>query len=363
MSETEQDKTEDATPFKLKKAREKGQVARGTDLGFFATMSALSLYTFLAGPEIGARLSEMMRRVFLTGMEEAVLSRSPLQTISDVYAPIFQMLALLGGTVILAIVTLEILQLRGIVFSAHPLKPDFNRINPAKGIKRFFSMRMLKDAFKNIFKMVVYCIAAVTVSWYCIELYDRNLIDAGHVTAAMFASAQRLILAFAALAIIFAALDQIIVRQDFKRQMRMSRSELKRETKDREGEPRQKQKRKQLHAEFVKQTGDLGDLPGSDLLIVNPQHFAVALAYSPGDMTAPKIMAKGRNRFALHLRREARRHGIPVLRYPALARGLYKHHDVGQEIRSRHYYDVAQIYLKLRREALGQVESHEVANA
>ncbi|MEM9584744.1 MAG: EscU/YscU/HrcU family type III secretion system export apparatus switch protein [Pseudomonadota bacterium] len=362
MSDTEQDKTEEATPFKLKKAREKGQVARGTDLGFFATMSALALYTFLAGPEIGARLAEMMRRVFLTGMEEVTLSRSPLQTIADAYAPIFQMLALLGGTVVLTIITLEILQLRGLMFSAHPLKPDFNRINPAQGLKRFFSMRMLKDALKNIFKMAVYCTAAVTVAWYCIQFYDRSLVDADHVTAAMFSSAQRLILAFTILAIIFAAIDQIIVRQDFKKQMRMSRSELKRENKDREGEPRQKRKRKELHAEFVKQTGDLGDLPGSDILLINPQHFAVALSYAPGEMTAPKVSAKGRNRFALHLRREARRHGIAVFRYPSLARVIYKHHEVGQEIRSKHYYDIAQIYLKLRREAVGDRPSEGSTN-
>jgi flagellar biosynthetic protein FlhB len=150
---------------------------------------------------------------------------------------------------------------------------------------------------------------------------------------------------YIALGFIFAMIDQVIVRAEFKKQMKMSRSELKREVKDREGEPRIKQKRKELHKEFSKQTGSLGDLPGSDVLIVNPQHFAVALRYDAETMDAPIVSAKGRNRFALMLKTKAARLGIPILANPPLARALYRTSDPGQPIPPQHFKSVADSYV------------------
>ena len=349
MSETEQNKSEEATPFKLKKARDKGQVARGTDLGFLAVMSALTLFTIALGPSVGARLSEMMRTI-LAGSIASIGNPGELPSlVSRVYQPAIQAVALLGGTIVLVVIALEILQLRGLVFSAHPLKPDFSRINPGKGLKRLFSMKMLKDALKNIVKMAIYTTAAVLVILNSINLFDQTLTDGGRVVDAMFASAVRLMIVFTAIALVFAAIDQIITRQEFRKQMRMSRSELKREFKDREGEPRQKQKRKELHAEFLKQTKGLGNLPGSDVLLVNPQHLAVALSYKPGEMLAPTVTAKGRNRFAAMLKAEARRLNIPIIQDKPLARAIFKRTAPGSTIRSEHYQGVARVYLELRR--------------
>src|SRR5258705_8329245 len=105
--------------------------------------------------------------------------------------------------------------------------------------------------------------------------------------------------------------------------MRMSRSELTREFKEREGEPRIKAKRKQLHAEFLKQTEGVGKLGGSDLLLVNPEHYSVALAYDADSMGAPTVRAKARNQLALVMRREAGPRNISMIAHPPFGRALF----------------------------------------
>lgn len=349
MSESEENKTEEATPFKLKRARDKGQVARGMDLGYFSTMAAFATFAVIVGERLITDLAGLMRRVFATAIERAADPLEAPAAIAMVYMPAVKSLALLGGTIVLTVAFFEILQLRGPVFSTHPLKPDFNRLNPAKGLKRLFSMKMLKETLKNIIKMAAYVAAAYVVIRYAIETYGQTMTDADRLVAAMRGGGFRLLFLFMVLAIFFAALDQIISRQEFRKQMRMSKSELNREHKDREGEPRMKQKRKQLHREFAKQSKALGDLPGSDMLIVNPQHYAVALAYDPKNMSAPQVTAKGRNHFALALKRGAAIHNIPIFAQPALARALHSKTETGQEIGGEEFKAVADLYLALYR--------------
>lgn len=348
MSETEQNKTEEATPFKLKKAREKGIIAKGLDLPFFATLAACCFFAVMALGAVGQKFQQMTRELFLNGISAASGPDHTISSISMVYMPAVQTLAIFGGTVMLAVIFVQILQLRGLLFTAHPLKPDFNRLNPMKGLKRLFSMRTLKEAFKNIFKMFVYSGCAALLILYCISNFGKALYGADALVAALHDSALKLLFLFTLLSLFFAVLDQIIVRQEFKKQMRMSRSELNREHKDREGEPRLKQKRKQLHAEFAKQSKGLGNLKGSDVVITNPEHYAVALQYDPSTATAPLVTAKGRNHFAQILKQRAFNLSIPIVQSPALARSIYRSAEVGAEIQPGDYHPVAQIYIKLK---------------
>jgi flagellar biosynthetic protein FlhB len=222
-------------------------------------------------------------------------------------------------------------------------------------------MRMLKDALKNVVKLAAY----VTVAWLLI----RSIIaapklgsnDAQGLALAMQAAGLRLVLLFLLLALVFLAIDQIIVRREYLKQMRMSRRELTREFKEREGEPRIKQKRKQLHAEFAKQGNQMRALPGSDMLIVNPQHVAVALAYDPARMGAPRVSLKARNNWALAAKREAFRLGIPIFEDRALARRLHDECDAGAEIRETHFRAVADLYLKLQASRPGTADARPVS--
>jgi flagellar biosynthetic protein FlhB len=359
--EQEQNRSEEATPFKLRRAREKGQVARGMDLGFVGSLVALAAVALIAGPAFTARIMELMRLSLTAGIDRTDQPSAVLATVGAVYWPAFQPLLVLGLAIIVLLVFLEILQLRGIVFSAEPLKPDFTRLNPAKGLKRLFSMKMLKETLKNIVKLVVYTGIAWLMITGALEMLGDTLVDAGRLGQAMTSAATRLLFAFIGAAFFFMVIDQLIARGEFRKQMRMSRRELTRETKDREGEPRFKQKRRQLHQEMRKQAEGLGKLDGSDFLIVNPEHFAVALKYEPGKMDAPIVRARGRNHFAQLLKRKARLLGLPVIADPALARALYADCRPDQPIGSQHFHAVARHYAKLRKrreQAMSESEIH-----
>lgn len=342
----EADKSEEATPFKLAKAREKGSVARGIDLSFFAGAAALAGFLGIAGPALAQRLAQAMREALIGGMSHAADPIGAATLAGATMRPLVQPVAVLGGTIVAVVLLLEIVQLRGLSFSAHPLKPDFTRINPAKGLKRLFSLRMLKEAAKSLVKLVVYA----AVAWLVVRGAVRAAYavdDAGSLASALHAASMRLLWWFVGLALAIAALDQLIARKAFAKQMRMSRREVTREAKEREGEPRLKRKRKQLHAEFAKNSAGLGALPGSDMLIVNPEHVAVALGYDRAAAAAPIVRAKARDLHAQTLKRQARRLGVPVIENPPLARALWADSEQGEPIGPQHYHAVAELYFRL----------------
>lgn len=351
MEGQEQDRTEEATPFKLKRAREKGQVARGMDLGFVGSLLAFAAFILLAGQSFAGKLGELMRLSLTVGIDQAGDPSAVLATIKAIYWIAFQPLLVMGAIIAVVLITLELLQLRGFIFTLTPLKPDFGRLNPAKGLKRIFSLRMVKETLKNIAKMAVYAAIAWLMITSAARIYGDTLQDALSLSRALEGAAKRLLFAFLCAAILFMMLDQVMARREFGKQMRMSRREVTRETKDREGEPRLKQKRRELHGEMRKQAEGLGQLAGSDFVVTNPDHFAVALAYQPDRMEAPMVRAKGRNHFAQLLKRKARLLGIPLIADPALARRLFREADAGKPISPAHFHDVARHYGRLRRAA------------
>lgn len=346
--EQEQNRSEEATPFKLRRARQRGMVARSTELGFLGGLVSLAAFIAIAGEALISRLAQTMQRSIAAGISSAADPQQATALASAAYGHAWRAVILLGVTLLAVVLFLEVLQLRGLVFSAHPLKPDFNRINPAKGLKRMFSLRMLKETAKNIVKLAAYSIATLFVVWAVIADPRRAATDARGLAQGMQANGTWLLFLFIALAMVFAAIDQVMVRREFAKQMRMSRRDITREAKEQEGEPRLKQRRKQLHAEFAKQAQGMGKLPGSDMLIVNPEHVAVALAYDPARTRAPTVTSKARNHFALAMKREAFRLGIPIFENRALAQELFKSCAVGGEIGAAHYRSVADLYVKLR---------------
>jgi flagellar biosynthetic protein FlhB len=343
----EQNKSEEATPFKLSRAREKGSVARGIDLSFFAGLLGLAGFVSIAGEAMIGHLAQMMRRALAAGISNANDPHQAISVVAAAYWPALQPVVLFGGTIAAIVILLEIIQLRGFVFSAQPLKPDFSRINPAKGIKRLFSMRILKEALKSVLKMSVYTIVSYLLIRWAVRGAGMAVTDAGSLVGTMRSAGTRMLWTFVVLAFMFAILDQVLTRGEFRKQMRMSRREVTRESKEREGDPRIKRKRKQLHAEFVKRSKGLGALPGSDMLIVNPEHVAVALAYDRTKPGAPVVKAKARDLHAQMMKRLAARLHIPVVESPALARALYADYETGREIGENHYQAVAELYLKL----------------
>ncbi len=345
----EQNRNEEATPFKLDQARKKGMVARGTDLGFLAVLIGFAIAAQLFGAALIAALAQSARRSLAQLIPQAHDPTYALAAFGGEARTIVTVLVIPLLVIMIIAVLIEVVQIRGIVLSTTPLIPDFSRLNPAKGLKRLLSLRMLKELAKNLFKFALYGAASLLFIRYAARKAAMHLGDASQLARALGHAAGQMLLLFIILAAIAALLDQLLARREFAKQMRMSRRDVVRETREREGEPRQKQKRKQIFAEILKQASAAADIKGADVLIVNPTHYAVALRYRPGETDAPLIQARGRNAWALRMRQRAQREGITIVRNPSLARALFHEGRIGHQIGSAHFVAAADIYIMLRR--------------
>ena len=348
MEGGEQDKSELPTHYKLKRAREKGTVARGTDLGFLTSLAAFAAWAWIAGGSLKTSIQQASQTGFVAASTAAPSPNAMGAVMAAVLGPVLKPLALLAGSVFAVVLVFELVQLGGFVFSSEPLKFDFGRLNPGKGLKRVFSVRTLIETAKSTLKLVVYAYLA----WLVIQGAQKDSLaaisDASSLTAALGKTAFRMLIYFVGSALLFAALDQFIARRQFLKQMRMSRREVRREHRDREGEPRQKQKRKQLHAEFVKASKSLRGIRGADILITNPTHFAVALRYDRAKTDAPVVVSRGANGFAQRLKRQAFLYGVMIVQDPPLARALYAGADLDEEIPEALFQPVADLYMAMR---------------
>ncbi|HWW12911.1 MAG TPA: EscU/YscU/HrcU family type III secretion system export apparatus switch protein [Brevundimonas sp.] len=264
-----------------------------------------------------------------------------------VAAPMVSALLPLAAAAFGLVLVLEFLQ-TGPVFSTQALRFDFNRLNPGQGLKRLFSWRLLIEAFKGSLKLGLYAAAAIMV--IAGVLSDAAAItDVHKLTAALGDNLLKLIAWSLGIAVVIAAIDQIVVRRDFLKKMRMSRRDVKREHRDREGDSRMKHKRKELHGQFATTSQSLRGVRGADVIVVNPVHFAVALRYQPGVTDAPVVVSRGSHELALRLRRLAFAYGVPVIVDPPLARRLFRGSVLRQPIPADLFRPVADLYLTLRR--------------
>ena len=350
MEQAEQNRSEKPTPFKLKQARQKGTVARGADLGFLTALAAFLGYMWISGAGLQAQILEVSRRALIAATHVTVSRNEILVVTGTVLSSVFRPLAFMAVTIFLVVLVFEIAQ-TGLVFSTHPLKPDFSKLNPAKGLKRVFSVRTLVETAKSLLKFTGYATLAWLVIAAAREIDAPAATDATRLAAAMARTAFKLLLFFVGGALLFAVLDQALVRRDFLKQMRMSRRELRRESRDREGDPRIKQRRKQLHGEFLERNQSLRNVRDADVLVTNPTHFAVALRYDGRTMSAPMVVSQGSHQFAQRLKGLAFSYGVPIVEDRLLARALYRGCALNQIVPDAYYGPVAKLYQALRANA------------
>jgi len=347
MSE-EQNKSEQASPYKLQQARKKGMVARSAELGMFVAMASCTAYLWLWGDALALRLARICQRAFAAS--GAILGNGQgLLTWSGALAwQTFSAIAPLAALVAAATLAASIAQ-TGVLFAPAALKPDLSRLNPAQGLKRVFSMQMLLEAAKACIKMVVYGAVAWWVARRAVAGLAQTDLTAAALASTLKTTSLRMLVALLAVALVFAATDQVLARRMFARKMRMSRHELKQEFRQREGDPRIKQRRKQLQRELLKRSQSMRGVRNADVLVTNPTHLAIGLKYDPARMSAPVLVAKGSGEFALRLRKLAFIYGVPVVEAKSLARQVYRATALDTEIPGHLYRETAAVYLRIRR--------------
>lgn len=315
MAEYEE-RTEQATPRRRQKAREKGQVARSRELSSMAAVGGIVLVLYFGG-------KHFMESI--TGVTGKLLSlqygRDPIAALRA--ASIDTMLILipfLGAAVTFAVST----SLFQGGFVLKPLELEFERINPLSGIKRIFSITGLTEFLKSLIKLLI----GGYLFYYVIKkdlsvlpsLTDMGLHDLARVSGylTMKAIAYGFFCFF-----VFGIIDFFLERWRFERSIRMSKEELKEEYKESEGHPLLKSRIKSLQREMARKRM-MQEVPKATVVITNPTHLAVALQYEDKKMSAPKVIAKGAGFVAEKVKEIARRHHIPIVEDKPLARMLYK---------------------------------------
>jgi flagellar biosynthetic protein FlhB len=342
MSESSDDKTEEPTARRLEKAREDGQVARSSELSAAAvTISVVSLL-FITGGYVVTKLAEKFaagfnfdrKLVFSSNLLPAIFGHQMLEAY-------ILIVPVLGLTVVVAIAASG--ATGGYLFSLKAVMPKASKLNPAAGLKRMFGVKALVELGKALLKF--FLVTGVLVYVLNDNIDTLNLIGKMALEPAL-ATAGKL-LAKAALLItlslvIIALIDVPFQRWQFMKQMRMSKQEIKDEMKNSEGNPEIKAqiRRRQREMSNARMIDSVKD---ADVVITNPEHFAVALAYDPNGDTAPILLAKGADEMAARIRAEAQKHGIEIFQAAPLARALYFTTEVDHPVPEDLYYAVAQV--------------------
>lgn len=347
MSQGDQDKTEQPTEFRLEEARKRGEVAKSIDLSGVLLMVVVAVIITLTGAGIASAFAVATQRMILVAGDLSSLNGSFVGWMSETYAPVWQaVMPLLLGLLVTAVVS-HLIQ-TGPIFTSHPMKPDFKRMNPAQTIKRLFSMRTLWELGKMLVKFLMLGAVCAVFVWKATALVETVALSLPHRIGSLllttFAKTSFYVLLVLALA---AAVDFLFARRDFMRKMKMSRRELKDEVKRRDGDPAVKSKQKQQLRELLKKTRALGRVHEADVVITNPTHVAVALRYRPGETLAPVVLAKGAGFLSRRIRMLAARHRVPVIRVPALARSLYRECEIDGMVPAGRYIELAPVYREL----------------
>lgn len=342
QGDSSQEKSEEPTGRRIEKAREEGQVARSKELNtaFLLIMGTSGLLIF--GSQIGLSLINIMSTSFSftreAAMDQKQMALYLFNAALDAAQTILPFMILLFFAAVIGSVSLG-----GWLLSAKALVPKFSRLDPIKGIGRMFSLKSLVELLKAIAKITLVMVLAVLI----IRAKMPELLGLGHesVIPAMAHASQILGWSFFLISctmIIIAMVDVPFQMYDHIKQLKMTKQEVKDEYKDTEGKPEVKQRIRQLQMEMA-QRRMMQDVPEADVVITNPTHYSVALRYNPEKDAAPILLAKGHDHMALKIREIAKAHGIEMVAAPPLARAVYQHAEIGQEIPSGLYLAVAQV--------------------
>lgn len=344
MAADEQTKTEQPTPFRLQEARERGQVPRSTDLSGIVVMIVFSIALAAASYGIAAALARSVTHTILMAGNAPAPSASLMAWLQRTFQPTWQAILPIVMAMLVAAVVANVMQ-TGPVFSTHSLKPDFNRLNPAEGAKKIFSLRILWELFKLTLKLGV----LGGVAWMLAASIGHKVqavafaapSSVGMVLRSTYVQVTTWMLVLLSLVALF---DLWFTRREYIRKLRMSRRDIKDEVKRREGDPDIRQKRRRLAAELLKNSRSVRRVSEADVLLTNPTHLAVALKYRPKTMRSPVVLSKGSDALAARMRMLAAQSGVPCLRSPELARALYRECKIDRPVPAHLYTPLAPIY-------------------
>jgi flagellar biosynthetic protein FlhB len=336
------EKTEEPTAKKLTDARKKGQIARSKDLGTMFVLVGSACAMLLMGNSLVAGMSLMMKRLFSLSRREVMDVNAIFNVISNSVSLVIVPMLWIFFIILLAAFIGNTL-LGGMSFSWGAMAPKASRLSPAAGFKRMFGVQAAVELIKSILKFfVVFIVAFLLLS----GLFEQILGLSLEAVPTNFEHAVNMLLwMFLTLALsigIIAIIDAPYQVWNHTRQLKMTKQEIKDEHKNTEGNPEVKGRIKRTQYE-MSQRRMMGEVPNSDVVITNPTHYSIALKYDAAIGGAPKLVAKGIDEMAMHIRTIAKENDVEIIQSAALARSLYYTAEVDQDIPEELYAAVAQV--------------------
>lgn len=343
MAETDFERTEEPTPRRREEARQEGNVARSADLSAAVMILAAVLLLRTLGLKVLTSLKLNMQ-LTLSGR----LTPHPTRP-DDIGTLFFQSLHLAAQAavpLVLAMTAVAVAATAGQVgfhISTRPLQPDLSRLSPWRGLQHLIDARGRMRLLMSLGKVLLVFGLAAWLIWRDLpRIVILAQLESVHAFSAACELVYSLALKLAAVLLVLGILDYAFQYWQRERDLRMTKAELKEELKRMEGDPLVKQRRSRIARQLAMQRISAA-VPRAQVVVTNPTHYAVALAYDARTMRAPKVVAKGADYLAQYIRQLAALHGVPIVERKELAQALYRSVDVGQEIPPQFYNAVAEV--------------------
>lgn len=342
MDSSSQDRNLPASPRKLQRAREDGQVARSRDLGHLAVLGGGALTLLFLAPYMYGELKLAMGRQLTFDVAVVQASGSMLDRLQAM-ATTGLIACVIFAAIVTTIAVLGTLASGGWVLSLKPIMPDLTRLSPLAGLKGLVSKKKLAETAKTTFIMIfILALAAAFIHSTLPSVAALVMQPSVGALARMFEwllTGSGLLLA---VVLLVALVDLPLQRFLHASELKMSLKEMRDEHKESEGNPQMKGHRRQKAREIA-QRGSIKAVPKADFILMNPTHYAVAIRYDEQTMSAPRVVSKGADLLAMKIRDIGKAHEVPVLQSPVLARALYAHAEIDQDIPASLYTAVAQV--------------------
>ena len=340
--ESDQQRSHAPTPRRLEQAREEGRVARSRELTGALLMLAAAGTCFAGGRAAGDWMGELLRVGLTFGHEAAFDTGAALALAGGLVMKAF--LFLVPILVLAALIALLApMAMGGWLFTSQPITPDLDRLSPGRWLSQLLSAHGAIEVAKSVAKALLICGAAALALWHQRE--ELGLLLAGHGADAIGRAAQLAgtgLVAGAFAMLLIAAADVPAQLWRHQSSLRMTAQEVRREMKESEGDPQLKQKIRSQQREVARRRM-MTEVAKADVVVTNPAHYAVALAWDAASNRAPRVVAKGMDLVAARIKELAAEHSVPVLEAPPLARALHRHAELGDEIPAALYNAVAQV--------------------
>lgn len=339
-----EEKTEQPTAKKIKDTREKGQVPQSKDLnGAFSLLAVFATMIFLSDFYVDS-IFGFYHFIMNMTLESASLYTNAgiFQLLQETILTILKLSLPPLVTSMIIGVLLSYMQV-GVLFTVETIKPKLSKINPLKGLKNMFSTRSLVELLKSLFKAVL----ILYVSWtYLTSRLDEILItmelETGQIISIMMELVFGVIIRSALILFVIAVFDFAFKRWKNKKDIMMTKQEVKDEYKQSEGDPQLKAKIKEKQRAFA-MSRMMQEVPKADVVITNPTHFAIAVKYDSNVADAPLVVAKGKDLVAQNIKRIATENNVPLVENKPLAQGLFKAVEIGDFIPPDFYEAVAEV--------------------